>query len=519
MSVAQRAREHRGKLLLAGAVAVVAVLYFAGVFPELPNVEKLIEDVARTLGPWTYALVAAAAFLETGAFVGLIAPGETTVIVGGVIAGQGEIELVPLIGLVWLSCVLGDITSFFIGRRLGRGFLERHGPKMKIDEQRLQKVESYFERHGGKTILVGRFIGLVRALSPFVAGSSGLAFGRFIPFSVIGCGLWASLFSVLGYVFWQSFDRVTAVAGQATLAFGLTVAVVGGGVYAFRRLRKAQERRRLAAWARRQGERPALRPLVRLVSPAWRRVARPVAAAAAPRLRFLRDRLTPGELGLEFTTAVAVGAAGLYVFAFYTAVIDGGRRSTPADAELLDLSDSLHSTAAVDVVKVVTDLGSFTTVATLVFVTGIVLLARRRIAELVALITGSLAIYVAVQLAKNGVDRPRPVEPREATRGSSFPSGHAAYSTIWVGVAIVLSRVVPGAVRDAALLGVAFAIAVAVGLSRVYLRAHYWSDVAGGWALGAGLLGAVGALTLIVAHMRHNAPGDASPGRPPSERA
>ena len=71
----------------------------------------------------------ALAFLETGAFVGLVAPGETTVIVGGVIAGQGEIDLLPLIGLVWACCVLGDTTSFFIGRRLGRGFILQARPE------------------------------------------------------------------------------------------------------------------------------------------------------------------------------------------------------------------------------------------------------------------------------------------------------------------------------------------------------------------------------------------------------
>ena len=73
-------------------------------------------------------IVGVFAFLETGAFVGLIAPGEFTVIVGGVIAGQGTISLVPLLALVWACCIAGDTSSFFIGRRLGRSFLERHGP-------------------------------------------------------------------------------------------------------------------------------------------------------------------------------------------------------------------------------------------------------------------------------------------------------------------------------------------------------------------------------------------------------
>ena len=121
------------------------------------------------------------AFLETGAFVGLVAPGETTIIVGGVIAGQGEVELIPLIGLVWVCAVLGDTTSFFIGRRLGRDFMLRHGPRFKITEERLNQVEGYFERHGGKTILIGRFVGLIRAMAPFVIGSSGFPYRRFLP--------------------------------------------------------------------------------------------------------------------------------------------------------------------------------------------------------------------------------------------------------------------------------------------------------------------------------------------------
>ena len=174
--------------LLAGAAVLVLAIYASGVLSALPDPKKLIGDIAETLGAWTYALVGVMAFLETGAFVGLVAPGETVVIAGGVIAGQGEIELIPLIGLVWVCAVLGDTTSFYIGRRLGRSFLERHGPRVKITHERLEQVEGYFDRHGGKTILIGRFIGLVRALAPFIAGASGLAYRRFLPYSVVGTG-------------------------------------------------------------------------------------------------------------------------------------------------------------------------------------------------------------------------------------------------------------------------------------------------------------------------------------------
>ncbi len=202
--------EHKKGLAAVALIASLAALYLTGVLPELPDPKKVIEDIARTLGGLTYVFVGALAFLETGAFVGLLVPGETTVIVGGVIAGQGEIDLLPLIGIVWVACVLGDTTSFLIGRRLGRGFILKHGSKVKIDEDRLEKVESYFERHGAVTIVAGRFVGLLRALTPFVAGSSAYPYRRFLPFSVIGCGAWVGLFSVLGFIFYRSFDQVAA---------------------------------------------------------------------------------------------------------------------------------------------------------------------------------------------------------------------------------------------------------------------------------------------------------------------
>jgi len=503
--VVKRIGENKGKVVLASVVAVVVVLYATGLTPDFPDPKKAIEDIAQALGPWTYALVGAAAFLETGAFVGLIAPGETTVIVGGVIAGQGEVDLVPMIGLVWVACVLGDTASFYLGRKLGRGFLLRHGPKLKIDEERLERVESYFERHGGKTILIGRFIGLVRAVSPFVAGSSGLAFRRFFPYSVIGCGLWGTIFTLLGFIFYRSFDRVAAIAGQAALGFAVSVGFVVGVVVAYRRLRDPEQRRRLGAWAERQARRPALRPLAAAVRPIWRRVIAPVVGVVRPRLHLLSDRLTPGELGLELTTVVAVAGVGAYVFALYTSIVSGDTASvTGGDRELLDLATDLRGDTATDAVGLITDLGSFTFVAALVLAAAMVLTARSRFGALGALIVGSLLTVFAVDIAKDAVDRPRPSNPLQSAQGSSFPSGHAAYSTIWVGVALVIARVMPGLVRDAVLVGLAVLVAVAIGLSRVYLRVHYWSDVAAGWGMGAAILGFVGAIALVVAHVRHN---------------
>src|SRR3954451_17290055 len=103
-------------------LAVVAVLYGTEVIHP-PSLEKIIKDVGTTLGAWTYVLVGALAFLETGAGIGLIAPGEATILLGGFVAGQRKISLVALLAIVWTCAVAGDVTSYVLGRRLRRGVL------------------------------------------------------------------------------------------------------------------------------------------------------------------------------------------------------------------------------------------------------------------------------------------------------------------------------------------------------------------------------------------------------------
>jgi membrane protein DedA with SNARE-associated domain/membrane-associated phospholipid phosphatase len=478
-------------------IALALAIYASGVFSALPDPKKLIGDIAQTLGPWTYALVGVSAFLETGAFVGLIAPGETIVLAGGVIAGQGEIDLIPLIGLVWVCAVLGDTTSFFIGHRLGRRFLEKHGPRVKITHERLEQVEGYFDRFGGRTILIGRFIGLVRALAPFIAGSSGLAYRRFIPYSIVGCGLWSTTFCVLGYVFWRSFDKVAHIAGQAIFGFGVTVALIVGVVVAYKR------RRDIRAWFHAHREHPLVRPLYVIGRPLYRWVVGPLIRFLSPYVRFVADRLTPGALGLEFTTLIAVSGVGIFVFVLYITVLAGDLGPTPFDNSFLDLADRLRNDMLVDVAKVVSALGALPTIAGLVAATAALLAMRRRGTEAIVLVLSLVLIYITVKVTKEAVDRPRPSGSLVGTSGEAYPSGHAAYATAWIACAIALTRRLR-LVTSGTLVFVALAIAAAVGVSRIYLRAHWWSDVAGGWGLGAGIFALLAALAVVVDHFRHN---------------
>jgi membrane-associated protein len=218
-------------LLLVAALATAAVA--AGLVPT-PDLSGALEDASRTLGSWAYPAVAGLAFLETGAFVGLAVPGETAVVVGGVVASNGEVELVPLIALVGLAAAAGDLVSFLIGRRYGPALLERHGERLRLDEARIGRVEGFYARHGGSAVLLGRFVGIVRAVSPFVAGTSGLPLRRFVPWSLLGALLWATAFTLVGYGFSESFAESGDAAARIAVGIALVLALAYAAFTALR---------------------------------------------------------------------------------------------------------------------------------------------------------------------------------------------------------------------------------------------------------------------------------------------
>ncbi|MCW2993956.1 MAG: phosphatase family protein [Conexibacter sp.] len=490
-----RRRKLEPTLLIGGVIVVVGLLVYGSGVVQLPDFKKIVEDAGNTLGNWTYLVVGVMAFFETGAFVGLIAPGETFLIFGGVVAGQGTISLVALIAIVWTCAVLGDLASFYAGRRLGRNFLIKHGPKVQITEERIKTVEAFFDRHGGKAIFLGRFVGLVRAVNPFLAGSSGMPLKRFLPYDVVGAGAWATMLLVLGYVFWQSFDRVLHYAEQGTLALGIVIVVVAGAIWLYRHFREEEHRAEAMAWVDTQLDRPALRPLAR--------VLRPVARWARGPLLFFWNRITPGQLGLELTTQLAVAAVGSFAFAA-DAVTLRDHDLVAGDGMAFRWADDVRSGTLDDVAKALTHLGSLPVVALATALAIVLLLTRRRIIESVTLAGGLALTWVAVHIAKAAIDRARPGNPLVDTAGQSYPSAHAAYAFAYVAIAVVLTRTLPGLARTTVVVVAAVVLAILIGLTRISLRAHYLSDVVGGAGLGATIFALAGMAGLVVAFVRHN---------------
>jgi undecaprenyl-diphosphatase len=472
LAVRRKRFSTEGKVFLLLVIAGL-IVHGTGVV-KLPNFEHLIVDIAKGLGQWTYVLVGFMAFAETGAFLGFVAPGEISVIVGGVVAGQGEIDVVALIAIVWVCAVLGDVTSYLVGQRLGRQFMEKHGKRVQITPERLDKVEDFFRRRGGLTILVGRFIGFVRPIAPFLAGSTHMPFRRFLSYDILAAGIWSATFVLLGYVFWHSFDKVSEYARKGAFFFGATVVLGIALVWLVRHRAEVRER------------------LMR--TRAGRAVAKPIA--------FAWNRLTPGQLGLELTTLLAVAAVGIFTFAGYIVVLRE-RVTTPGDDRAFQLARDLGSDTLVEIAKLLTWLGAAPVTWTAVALASVSLLARGRRLEASVLLAGMVLTIAGVHIAKDAVDRPRPSDALVGTDGQSYPSGHAAYAMAWVAIAVALDRAAP-TLRRFAIPVVAIVVAVLVGLTRIYLRAHYLSDVLGGAGLAAACFALCGVVALIVDFVRHN---------------
>lgn len=185
--------------------------------PEAPDARELIEEAPERLGDGTYAFAGATGFLEL-TLLGLPFPFEIGVILSGAVAGEGEVAFLPLVAIVFACAAAGESLNFVCGRRYGRPFALRHGPKVRLTPARLESVERHFERHGSATVVVGRFIPLMRSSVPFVAGSSLMGYGRFLAASLAGSALWASSFAGVGFAFDRSADEIADLVGSIGLA-------------------------------------------------------------------------------------------------------------------------------------------------------------------------------------------------------------------------------------------------------------------------------------------------------------
>lgn len=196
-----------------------------------------LTELLWRIGPWGYVLVFVGTALESAAFLGFLVPGETLVIVSGVLASLGVFDLANLIPVVAVGAVVGDNVGYWLGRRLGAAWLLRHGARVRLNAGRLERVRVFYERYGGAALLFGRFVGFLRPLVPFVAGTAGMSYPRFLTYNTVACVAWAILTVLLGYLLGDSWHLVERWIGRTTLIIALLLALLIAIIWLRRRSR------------------------------------------------------------------------------------------------------------------------------------------------------------------------------------------------------------------------------------------------------------------------------------------
>src|SRR5512143_640525 len=168
-------------------------------FDMFLHVDQHLFDVATAYGPWVYGLLFLIIFLETGVVVTPFLPGDSLLFATGALAATGAIDVVGVLALLTAAAVIGDNTNYFIGRAVGPRVFTEHRRFLK--HEHLLRTQRFYAKHGGKAVVLARFVPIVRTFAPFVAGVGRMPYPRFLAFDVGGGVLWVWGFGLLGYFF------------------------------------------------------------------------------------------------------------------------------------------------------------------------------------------------------------------------------------------------------------------------------------------------------------------------------
>jgi membrane protein DedA with SNARE-associated domain len=174
-------------------------------------------------GPLDYVLVALIAFAETAVLLGLLVPGEISLVIAGILAARGALSLPALVAVATVGAIFGDLAGWFVGKRWGGGVLSRWRVTRRLFGRRMERTRAFFDRHGGKAVVLGRFIGGVRTFVPVAAGVARMPLRRFLAWDVVASAAWAAASLTVGYVFGPYI--VAALKGTAAVVTGIVVAL------------------------------------------------------------------------------------------------------------------------------------------------------------------------------------------------------------------------------------------------------------------------------------------------------
>ncbi len=164
------------------------------------HIDRHLSAIIQQFGAWTYAILFAVIFIETGLVIMPFLPGDSLLFAAGTFAALGALDVRLLIAFLAVAAVIGDTVNYWIGHRIGEKAFSREDARF-FKKEYLDRTHAFYEKHGGKTIIIARFVPIIRTFAPFVAGIGKMSYGRFLSFNVIGGVGWVVLLVGTGYFF------------------------------------------------------------------------------------------------------------------------------------------------------------------------------------------------------------------------------------------------------------------------------------------------------------------------------
>jgi membrane protein DedA with SNARE-associated domain/membrane-associated phospholipid phosphatase len=434
-----------------------------------------MEQVLSLIEHYGYLVVFFGVLLES---TGVPLPGETILLAAGFLAQRGHIDVGDAIVFGILGAVVGDQIGYWAGREGGRPFVLRWGRYVFISPERLERAEAFFARHGGKAVFLARFFSGLRVFGALVAGISRMHWRTFFLYNTLGGAVWATAVVLVGYFLASSLGLVERWLGWASLLLALLFAVALASYLAYRWV--ATHRALLVGY----GEAVLSYPPVARLKERY-----------DAQLRWLFRRLTPGQyLGLHLTLGLAAAAGCLWLFG---GLAEDVFTSDPLVRFDRSVADYLHASATPALTTfffVVTAFGSIEAVALIGVLVAALLAWKRRWLFLGTWLVAVGGSAVLNRLLNGLFARPRPFfeHPLLIEISYSFPSGHAMESLVVYGMLAYFAVLAlkTWRARTAVVFGAALLVLL-IGLSRMYLGVHYFSDVVAGYAAGGVWLSAL----------------------------
>lgn len=429
----------------------------------------------KHVSSWGYIIIFFISFFESFAFVGLLIPGTILLIFAGFLSAHGIIDPGDLFIWAVIGAILGYGVSFFLGKREAIEFR----PENKLFKPSLlSKGETYFKKYGARSVFLGRFIGWVRPIIPFIAGLFKLDPKVFLVWNVLSALLWAASHIALGYFFGQGWQLIMVWSTRVSVF--VTIVIVSLIVfYLLKRFIVKKGKKFFAFFV------SVLNSVRQAVAgnPEVQRYSQ----KHAQLFRWLNRRFDRNDLfGLPTTFLVLTF---VYALSFLSGITEDVITSDPivaADTRIANLLEIFRGGHVTMVFLWVTLLGKWQIVLVFILAAVILLWICRKRLYIVPLFITVLGSETMVYIGKLLIRRPRPEVAMYAEHSFSFPSGHAAIAAAFYGfIAYILIRNIDDWKKKVNIFFTGLLVVLLIGFSRLYLGVHYVSDVWGGYLIGA----------------------------------